>query len=355
LETIMRLIRATFLAAALITVGTALAATMIMASTTLARAEVKVVASIKPVHSLVAAVMQGVGTPDLIVAGAGSPHSHALKPSQAGQLQNADLVFWIGPELEAFLEKSITGIARKAVSVELMDSRGLSKIKVREGNDFDDHGHDDSGHDDDHDDHEDEGHKHDHADKSHAKRGHDDSGHETHGHDEDEFNAHVWLDPLNAGAMVREIADRLSQADPANAAAYAANADRIVAKLNDLVTEIDAELAPVKGRGYVVFHDAYQYFETRFEVSAVGSITVSPEVLPGAERVRDLQSKVRRLDARCVFSEPQFEPKLVVTVTENTKAETGVLDPLGATITAGPELYFTLIRNLAGSMRDCLS
>ena len=369
----MRLIRATFLAAALITAGTALAATMIVASTTLARAEVRVVASIKPVHSLVAAVMQGVGTPDLIVAGAGSPHSHALKPSQAGQLQNADLVFWIGPELEAFLEKSITGIARKAVSVELMDSRGLSKIKVREGDDFDDHGHDDSGHDDhkgrkddeddddhdddhdDDDDHEDEGHKHDHADKSHAKRGHDDSGHDKHGHDEDEFNPHVWLDPLNAGAMVREIADRLSQVDPANAAAYAANADRIVARLNDLVTEIDAELAPVKGRGYVVFHDAYQYFETRFGVSAVGSITVSPEVLPGAERVRDLQSKVRRLDARCVFSEPQFEPKLVVTVTENTKAETGVLDPLGATITAGPELYFTLIRNLAGSMRDCLS
>jgi len=337
----MRLIRATFPTAALITASTALAATMIMASTTLAKAEVKVVASIKPVHSLVAAVMQGVGTPDLIVTGAGSPHSYALKPSQARQLQNADLVFWIGHDLEAFLEKSITGIATNATSVPLKESPGLTKLTFREDGAFDSHGHDD------HDNHE--GHD-DHGHDDHAEEKHDD-----HGHDEDEFNPHVWLDPLNAGAMVHEIADRLSQADPANAAAYAANAEEITGKLDSLIAEIDAELQPVKDRGYVVFHDAYHYFETRFGVSAVGSITVSPEVMPGAERVRQLQEKVRSLDATCVFSEPQFEPKLVATVTENTKAGTGVLDPLGATITAGPELYFALIRNLADSMRDCLS
>ena len=135
----------------------------------------------------------------------------------------------------------------------------------------------------------------------------------------------------------------------------AVNAEKVTGKIDSLVAEIDAELQPVKDRGYVVFHDAYHYFETRFEVSAVGSITASPEVMPGAERVRQLQEKVRSLDATCVFSEPQFEPKLVATVTENTKAGTGVLDPLGATITAGPELYFALIRNLADSMRDCLS
>ena len=130
--------------------------------------------------------------------------------------------------------------------------------------------------------------------------------------------------------------------------------ESIMTKLDNLVAEVDAELEPVKGRGYIVFHDAYQYFERRFGVSAIGSITVSPDVLPGAERVRELQEKVRDIDATCVFSEPQFEPKLVTTITENTNAGTGVLDPIGASIDDGPELYFTLIRNMAKSLKDCL-
>ena len=159
---------------------------------------------------------------------------------------------------------------------------------------------------------------------------------------------------MNAKAMVHEIEEALVEADPANAATYKANAEAMMSKLDELVTEIEAELEPVKGRGYVVFHDAYQYFETRFGVSAVGSITVSPEVLPGAERVVELRDKVRSLDATCVFSEPQFEPKLVMTITENTTAGSGVLDPLGASIDDGPELYFTLIRNMAKSLKDCL-
>ena len=154
--------------------------------------------------------------------------------------------------------------------------------------------------------------------------------------------------------MVHEIEEALVEADPSNASAYEANAKALMSRLDDLVAEIDAELEPVKGRGYVVFHDAYQYFEKRFGVSAVGSITVSPEVLPGAERVAQLQDKVRDLGATCVFSEPQFEPKLVATVTENTNAGTGVLDPLGSAIDDGPDLYFTLIRNMAGSLKDCL-
>ena len=125
-------------------------------------------------------------------------------------------------------------------------------------------------------------------------------------------------------------------------------------KLDALTKEIEADLKPIRDRGYVVFHDAYQYFEKRFGLSAVGSITVSPEVLPGAERVSELRDKVESLNASCVFSEPQFEPKLVKTITENTDAGTGVLDPLGANIKDGPELYFTLIRNMAKSLKDCL-
>ena len=312
---------------------------------TAAFADVKVVTSIKPVHSLVAAVMQGVGTPDLIVEGAGSPHTYALKPSQAKQLQEADLVFWMSHDLEAFLEKSIDGIATKALSVPLMESRGLMTLGFRDGGAFDDHGHDEH---DDHDEHD--------KDDDHDHEKHDDhDDHEKHDeHDHGEVDPHVWLDPENAKAMVHEIEEALAKADPANAATYESNAEAVMAKLDSLVAEIDSELQPVKGRGYIVFHDAYQYFENRFGVSAIGSITVSPEVLPGAERISDLQEKVRSLDATCVFSEPQFEPKLVATVTENTNARTGVLDPLGAAIDKGPNLYFTLIRNMASSLKNCL-
>ena len=382
----MRSIRTVFLASTIISTSVTLA------SVTAVQADVNVVASIKPVHSLVAAVMQGVGTPDLIVQGAGSPHTYALKPSQAKQLQEADLVFWMSHDLEAFLEKPIEGIATKATSVLLTESHGLTKLTFREGGAFDSHGHDE--HDDhkDHDDHSEEKHddhgQDDHAEEKQDDHGHDDHAedkhddhvhddhagdkHDDHGHDDHDdhaeekhddhddhghegFDPHVWLDPLNAKAMVHEIEEALSEADPDNAAAYAANAESVMGKLDSLVAEIDAELQPVKDRGYVVFHDAYQYFETRFGVSAVGSITVSPEILPGAERVSELQEKVRSLDATCVFSEPQFEPKLVATVTENTNAGTGVLDPLGAAIDDGPDLYFTLIRNMARALKECLS
>ena len=385
----MRSIRTVFLASTIISTSVTLA------SVTAVQADVNVVASIKPVHSLVAAVMQGVGTPDLIVQGAGSPHTYALKPSQAKQLQEADLVFWMSHDLEAFLEKPIEGIATKATSVLLTESHGLTKLTFREGGAFDSHGHDE--HDDhkDHDDHSEEKHDDhgqddhaeekqddhghdDHAEDKHDDHGHDDHAgdkHDDHGHDDHDdhaeekhddhddhddhghegFDPHVWLDPLNAKAMVHEIEEALSEADPDNAAAYAANAESVMGRLDNLVAEIDAELQPVKDRGYVVFHDAYQYFETRFGVSAVGSITVSPEILPGAERVSELQEKVRSLDATCVFSEPQFEPKLVATVTENTNAGTGVLDPLGAAIDDGPDLYFTLIRNMARALKECLS
>ena len=317
-----------------------LAKTILSAGVATAHAEVKVVTSIKPVHSLVAAVMEGVGTPYLIVDGAGSPHTYALKPSQARQLQNADLVFWIGDNLETFLEKSIEGIATNARAVSLIEAHGLSQLTFREGGAFDDHGHAEDKHDD-------------HDKDKHDDHGHDDHGHDDHGHDE--FDPHVWLDPVNAKALVHEIEEALVEADPAHADTYEANAGALMTRLDDLVAEVQSELAPVSDRGFIVFHDAYQHFETRFGLSAVGSITVSPEVLPGAEQIRELQEKVGSLNASCVFSEPQFEPKLVSTVTENTNAGTGVLDPLGAEIDAGPELYFTLIRNMASTLKTCLS
>ena len=324
----MSLVRTAFLATALLST-----------SATLVKADVKVVASIKPVHSLVSGVMGDLGAPDLLVEGAGSPHTYSLKPSQAKKLQDADLVFWMSHDLEAFLENAIEKIATNATSVSLMESHGLLTLNFREGGAFDAHDHGD------HDEHE-------HDEHGHDEHGHDEHGHDEHGHDE--TDPHVWLDPVNAKAMVHEIEEALAAADPANSAAYEANAKALMSELDGLVAEITTELEPVRGRGYVVFHDAYQYFEKRFGVSAVGSLTISPEVLPGAERVSELQAKVRSLEATCVFSEPQFQPKLVKTITENTNAGTGVLDPLGAAIDDGPDLYFTLIRNMAKSLKDCL-
>ena len=309
-----------------------------------ANADVSVVTSIKPVHSLVSSVMHGIGSPTVIIEGAGSPHTYSLKPSQAKQLQDADLVFWVGDELEPFLEGPIQNIATNATSIKLFDSHGLKKIKFREGGMFDEH--------DDHEDHDKEKHaKDDHDDHGHDKHAKDD--HDDHGHGE--FDPHVWLDPINAKAIVHEIEEALVKADPKNAKKYEANANRINGELDQLIKELRTQLQPVQEKGFIVFHDAYQYFEQRFGVSAIGSITVSPEVMPGAERVSVLREKIRDLKAICVFSEPQFEPKLVTTLVEGTGARTGVLDPLGASLTKGPNLYFQLVREMALSMKECLS
>lgn len=329
-------------------VKSALLASTLFAGMSAAHAEVNVVASIKPVHSLVAAVMEGVGTPDLIVEGAGSPHTYALKPSQAQALEKADVVFWVGHELEAFLEKPLETVAANAKSVELIDADGLVKLAFREGGAFEKHSHGDH----DHDDHA-EG-EHDHDEHAEGEGEHDHEEHADHDHEHGAFDAHVWLDPVNAKAMVRTIAETLSQADPDNAATYAANAKAESDKLDALIGEVTAQLEPVKDKGFIVFHDAYHYFENRFGVTAAGSITISPEVTPGAERVSEIHAKVKELGAACVFAEPQFEPKLIATVTEGTPARSGVLDPLGSTLDNGPDLYFSVIRNMATSLKTCL-
>ncbi len=297
-----------------------------MATATAANALDGVVASIKPVHSLVAAVMGDTGTPTLLVQGAASPHGFSLKPSQASELEQARLVFWIGHELEPFLEKPMETIATQAQSVELMDADGITRLAPREGGMFE----------------SDEDHDGDHGTEE------DDHGH-------GEIDPHLWLDPENAKVFVREIERALSAADPANAAAYRANGEATLARLEVLSQDVRTTLASAKGRGFVVFHDAYHYFENRFDVRASGSITVSPDVMPGAARIADIRARMKRLGAVCVFAEPQFEPRLIDVIVEGTGARTGVLDPLGAALDDGPELYFKLIRNMASSMRDCLA
>ena len=286
----------------------------------------KVVVSIKPVHSLVAAVMQGVGTPDLIVDGAASPHTYALKPSNARSLQQAQVVFWVGPGMEAFLQKPLASLGSNATVVELDQAPGITKLKFREGGAFE---------------------PHDDGDEPAAG--------EDHAHDHEEFDTHLWLDPHNAKAMVAEITTSLVATNPANALIYEANQKALNDKLDALDTEIASTLAPVKNKPFIVFHDAYQYFEHRYGVRVSGSITVSPETIPGAQRVSEIHSKVADLGATCVFAEPQFEPKLVNVVLEGTAAKSGVLDPEAATLPQGPDLYFTLMRGIANSLKACLS
>lgn len=322
-----------------------------------------VIASIKPVHSLVAAVMEGVGEPSLIVSGAGSPHSYSMRPSEARTLEGASLVFWVGPDLEMFLSGALDTLAGNASVVELGAADGLTLLPYREGGPFEahDHSHDheageadhahDHAHDHSHaDDHD---HSHDHA---HDDDGHDHSHSHSHGHDHGHgaHDMHVWLDPENAKAMVSAIETALAEADPDNATQYARNAEAVVARLDTLMQDTRAELEAVDNRDFVVFHDAYQYYENRFDFPATGSITVNPDVMPGAHRLGEIRDRIRELGVACVFAEPQFEPRLISVVTEGTDARAGVLDPLGADLTDGPELYFQLIGNLTTSLTQCL-
>ncbi len=297
-----------------------------------------VVVSIKPLHSLVASVMGDTGSPHLIVRGAASPHTYSMRPSDAAALEKADVVFWIGHGLEAFLDKPLDAFGGKAEIVAIAEQPGLALLPQREGGPFEAHSHGDEDHD---------------HDAEHDDHAHEQHAHEEHGHDA--LDMHLWLDPQNAAAAVGVIEDALAKADPGNAAAYAANADALRDHLAVLGTQIDAELAPVRGKPFIVFHDAYQYFEKRFGVTAAGSITVSPEVMPGAERIAAIRDRIASAGAACVFAEPQFEPRLVQTLIDGTSARAGVLDPEGGALTEGPDLYFDLMKGLSSSLAACLA
>ena len=267
-----------------------------------ARAEPpRVVVSIKPIHALVAGVMQGVGAPTLLISGAGSPHAYALRPSEARALGDADIVFWIGPGMEKFLARPLAALSGGAVAVALSTTpyRGAPSGG---GNDL-----------------------------------------------------HIWLDPENAKDLVRTIALELSEIDEANTARYAVNAAALSVKLDALLGELRAMLAPVIAKPYITFHDAYGYFERRFGLASAGAIAIKPDRKPGARRIYEIRAKISQIGAGCVFREPQFAPRLVATVIEGSAARVGVLDPLGAALAPGPQAYFKLMRGLARSLVDCLS
>ena len=289
-----------------------------------ANAETKVVASIKPIHSLASYLMDGIGKPDLIVDGYASPHGFALKPSHAKMLQEADIVFWVGEDLENFLEKPLGSIAKKAEKIELLEIKGLTKLKFRERNIFeehDDHGHDDHAKkEDDHDDHDHdkEGHKED----DHDKEGHDEHGHEGHAHGE--YDPHIWLDPMNAKVILSEMAEHLIENDPKNEAKYKANLKKAHKDLDKLTKKVKSELN--KDFKSIVFHDAYQYFEERFGINILGAFTVNTDVMPGAEQLAEIREVIEHDKVSCIFSEPQFNPDIIKAVAKDTNVATGVID-----------------------------
>ncbi len=326
-----------------------------------ANADIKVVASIKPIHSLASYLMDGVGKPDLIVDGYNSPHGFALKPSHAKMLQNADLVFWVGEDLENFLDKPLKSIAKKAEKIELMEIKGLKKLEFRERNIFE--GHDDHGHDDHkedkHDDHKEHGHKEDKHD-DHKEDKHDD--HKEHGHKEDkhddhhehahgEHDPHIWLDPMNAKVILSEMAEHLIENDKENASKYKTNLKKAHKNLDELTKKVKSDLN--KDFKSIVFHDAYQYFEKRFGVNVLGAFTVNADVLPGAEQLSEIREIIEHEKVSCVFSEPQFNPDIIKAVAKDTNIKTGVIDPLGATLDPGKTLYFDLIKNMSSSFKGC--
>ena len=297
-----------------------------------AQAEIKVVASIKPIHSLVSYVMDGVGTPNILVDGSSSPHSFQLKPSHAKMLQDADIVFWIGEDLESFLETQLSSIATNAAKITLMELDDIELLKFREKHIFDKH--------DDHEEHAEE-----HAEEQAEHEDHHDE------HNHGEFDIHFWLDPEIAKVMVKSITRELSDIDVANKSIYKANALKAIGELDELIEATKIKIN--KDASYVVFHDAYQYFEQRFGIEVLGALSVNPEILPGAKQLTEIREVIEHENVKCIFSEPQFNPSIAKTIAADMDVKAAVLDPLGAELEPGKDLYFDLIGDMASSFENC--
>ena len=313
-----------------------------------------VAVDIAPVHSLVAQVMGTLGNPALVISPGASPHAYSLRPSEALALQDAGIVFWVSAGLTPWLADTIVTLAPDATRVELLEVDGTTELAMREGALFEAHGHDEDADED----HEGEGHGEEHADEEHDEG---DGGHEQHAsdfgdeHDHGEHDPHAWLDPSNAAIWLDAIADELSKADPANSEIYMANAASGKAELEQLKTDVQDTLAPVRDRNFIVFHDAYQYFENAFDFPASGAISISDASKPSPARIQQIRDRVAQANVTCVLAEPQFNSDLVNTVLDGTDAQSSAIDPLGSHLDIGPTLYAKLVRELAQTIADCVA
>ena len=284
-----------------------------------------IVVTIKPLHSLVTGVVGNTARTHLLVDGKQSPHGFKFKPSQVKFLNNAAVVFYIGDTFETFMEKAFDSIPSNVVKVPVAEKARLKLLPYREGGPWEEDKH--------------EGHDH---------------GHEGH-HDEGGGDMHVWLDPDNAIKMIKAITRELSKVYPENRDIYKANARSYVQKITALDSELSAALSNSKEFPFIVFHDAYQYFEKHYGLNGVGSITFDPHDFPSPKRLKEIRGKLNEMSAACVFSEPQFSDRLVRTVIKGTSAKTALIDPLGANIKDGPNLYFELLSGMAASFKRCFN
>ena len=293
----------------------------------MAASDLKVVVSIKPFHSLVSTVMQGVSEPALLLNGNNSPHTYSLRPSAAVKLQNADLVFWGGENLEGFLAKPIHSLAAGARVVSFEDTPGLilrPLRSVKEWQELDPESKNDQ----------------DHVKKRKINR--------LPGND-----PHIWLDPLNAQKITQYLVQILSEFDPENAQTYHSNGKKTILRLSDLNIQLETKMSSVSSKPYIVFHDAYQYFEKRYQLNPIASVTDSSGTSTSVGRLIDIRKKIKIKKVLCIFTEPQFSPKLVQTVISGTAVKKGILDPIGTSISPGPEMYFTLLNNISHSISTC--
>jgi zinc transport system substrate-binding protein len=288
----------------------------------------KVVVTIKPIHSLVVRLLDGVAVPQLLVKGSASPHAFALKPSDVRALNDANVFIRVSDALEPFTRSIVNALPKSVDVVTLAEAPGVKLLEQRSGGTFEAHG-------------------------EHGEHGEHESGDDLTAHGVPD--GHIWLDPDNAKVIVAHLADVLSRHAPQYSTRIKENAARLAADLDALTATTAAETAPLKGKPFIVFHDAYQYFERRFGLEAAGAITVSPEQQPSAKRLSELRRKIAALGAVCVFAEPLFQPGLVAAVTEGSRAHAGTLDPEGMGLEPGGDLYFKLMRNLAAGFRSCLA
>lgn len=302
---------------------------LICFSETNADSNLNVVVSIKPFHSLVSGVMLGVACPELLLKGNFSPHTYSLKPSDAKKLQYADFVFWGGEALEGFLAKPINLLSKNAEVVSVLEINGLklrsfsAESHIGKSENFESHSHNLP--------------KNQVAELKAA------------------VDPHIWLDPENAKVITQKTVQILSDFDPENAQKFQKNGEKIIVRLNELDQHLSSEMSEISDRTYLVLHDAYQYFESRYHLKSAGSITLQLEHFLGVSRLKNVQKMIQTSKVRCIFTEPQYSQKLVKTLIKDTSVKRGILDPIGVDILPGPELYFDLLKNLSISLKSCLN
>lgn len=305
-----------------------------LAATFALPAHAAVVASIKPIGFIAAAIADGVTPVEVLLPDGASEHDYALRPSDVKRIKNADLVVWVGPEMEAFLTKSAAELP-DAKNLEIAAMPGVKPLLIRGGEEEDEHEHD-------------HGHDHD-AEKSEDQ----DASHDHHHHGE--FNMHLWMSPEIARQSAVAIHGKLLELMPQSRAKLDANLQQFEAELADADKHIGAQLAPVKNKGYFVFHDAYSYFEKHYGLSPAGHFTVNPEIQPGAQRLHQIRTQLVEQKAVCVFAEPQFRPAVIDAVSRGTNVRKGTLDPLGMGISLTKDSYVKFLSQLSSQYASCLN